>query len=80
MTSRSSNLRDSETRSLVSFSEAISQSLNFIALKMMIAHEHLLYRLHHSHDEENPKGPSQGNFAQVAGRGTLLLFYLIYYI
>ena len=40
-----------------------------------------LRRFHHSHDEENPKGTSQGNFAEVAGGSECSFFsYLIYYI
>jgi hypothetical protein len=38
-------------------------------------------RFHHSHDEEDLKGPRQGYFSQVAGRGAsiLFLFNILYY-
>ena len=76
-TSLSSSLRDSETRLLVSIRGSCypaSPSLTIILLTLSV------YRVHNSHDEENPKGTSQGNFAEVARGGTQSFFYLIYYI
>lgn len=40
-----------------------------------------MYRFHHSHDEEDLKGPRQGYFSQVAGRGaSISILIYIYYI
>ena len=70
-TSQSSSLRDSETRLPVST----------IMPRQNHAHSLCSRRFYHSHDEENPKGTSQGNFTEVAGGGTFTFFsYLIYYI
>lgn len=82
MTSRSSSLRDSETRLLVSIINCacLLNERHSCLFFDQTAHVLFLNRVHHSHDEENPKGTSQGNFAQVAGRGTQYFFYLIYYI
>ena len=76
-TSLSSSLRDSETRLLVSiigicYPASPSAANTFLTISV--------YRVHNSHDEENPKGTSQGNFAEVARGGTQSFFYLIYYI
>ena len=73
----SSSLRDSETRLLVSIrgsSYPVSPSVAITLLTLFV------YRVHNSHDEENPKGTSQGNFAEVARGGKQSFFYLIYYI
>ena len=76
-TSLSSSLRDSETRLLVSiigicYPASPSAANTFLTISV--------YRVHNSHDEENPKGTSQGNFAEVARGGRQSFFYLIYYI